>query len=232
MRRLTVTMFLFAIFGVLLLSALHFRFPGEARAIFAFELALFLTLGIFSVFYRTFSRKSAQRIHEERAKQSMIEASKMSMAWKDARSKIPRDNPRRESGAVSSGMNKLSAVRSMAVLLRSQALRNRVLEICDLGDSVLETIRRMPNDTPAAVAFADKHLTSLYDVLECCFKSDGAKPLHNSADSSESESVERFNIFISLFCVQQESILAEGSLLRSQQQLFTADCGESVCRTD
>ena len=211
-------MFLFAFLGLLLMSVAFFRYPGDAQSILAFELALLLTIVVFAIFYRAFSKKSAKHILEERAKASLLEASKFSGAWREARSKIPKDSPRRESVVILSGMNKISAVRSMAVLLRSNNLRNRVMEICDLGDSVLETIRRMPNDTPAAVAFADKHLVSLYDTLESCFKTNGTKAEQEKGANrinSDPEEMECFNIFITLFAKQQDSILSEGRALKT-----------------
>ena len=218
MRKAAVVKILFVLLGLFILSAAYFRYPDDAQSILAFELALLMTFSVFAIFYRTFSQKSAKHIHEERAKESLMQASRFSGAWREARSKIPKNSPRRESGVVSNGMNRLSAVRSMAVLLRSASLRSRVMEICDLGDSVLETIRRMPNDTPAAVAFADKHLASLYDTLESRFKKDGAKDKKerdNNQNESEAEEMECFNIFITLFAKQQDSILSEGRALKT-----------------
>ena len=202
--------FLFTLLSALLLSAAYFRIPKEGSSFLAFELMLFFTLVFFAAFYRTFSQKSAKHISEEKARQFVQEADRISGAWKEARSRIPKNNPRRESDVVLSGMNRLSAVRSMAVLLRSTPLRERVMEICDIADSVLETIRRMPNDTPAAVVFADKHLASLYDTLESSFKASGAKGKKAPSESSAAEEMEPFNPFISIFCKQQESILSEG----------------------
>lgn len=148
---------------------------------------------------------------EAKARALMQEAYSLSLARKEAKSKIPKNSPRRDSPAACEGSTKLGAVRSMAVLVRKPRLREKILEICEFGDVVLETIRRMPADTPAAVAFSETHLSRLSDALEHCFEMYRSDEYKKAASvDTDTYEIECFSAFITLFCKQQDGILFEG----------------------
>jgi hypothetical protein len=129
---------------------------------------------------------------------------------KEARSKIPKNSPRRESQAAFEGSTKLGSARSMAVLVRNPRLREKILEICDFADMVLETIRRMPADTPAAVEFAEKHLAKLNEELERCFATSRREEYKHAPASLDAQEIVLFSTFITIFRKQQDNILLEG----------------------
>jgi hypothetical protein len=147
---------------------------------------------------------------EARALDVLREAQRLAVARREAKSKIPRGNPRRESDAARVGAAKLGAARSMAVLIRKPPLRSRVLEICDFADLVLETIRRMPDDTPAATTFSETHLTHLTGALEQIFKMSRVEEYNQNHPAIDASEIECFSAFITLFRTQQENILTEG----------------------
>jgi hypothetical protein len=75
---------------------------------------------------------------------------------------------------------------------------------------VLDTIRRMPEDTPAAVAFAENHLARLNEALERCFEMSRHNEYRNAPASLDAQEIECFSTFITAFRKQQENILTEG----------------------
>jgi len=156
-------------------------------------------------------RRVRERLRDERqAEEVLRNARNISLARHEVRAKIPKNSPRRESKVTRDGLARLSAVRSMAVLVRKPRLREIVLEICDFADLVLETIRRMPEDTPASVAFTENHLVRLQEALERCFEFYRAKEYKEAAAiDTENYEIECFSAFIGTFCRQQDSILYE-----------------------
>lgn len=130
------------------------------------------------------------------------------LARREAKAKIPKNSPRRESSLVRDGAVKLSAVRSMAALIRRPHVRERVLEVCDLADLVLETIRRVPNDTPAAKVFIEKNLASLQEAIDFSFEI-CRNPEYKELAANEAHEIEFFGSFVNTFCKQQDTILHE-----------------------
>jgi hypothetical protein len=128
---------------------------------------------------------------------------------KEICSRIPKNNPRRESRAAFEGATKISAVRSMAALIRKPSLRMIVFEVCDFADMVLETIRRMPCDSPAALFFSENLLSRLVDALDLCFEISG-KGIDISSPIADAKEIECFSFFITAIKKQQDLILFEG----------------------
>jgi hypothetical protein len=155
-------------------------------------------------------RKRKNEGRENQALELMRDAQKVKMARNEVKAKIPKNSPRRESLAAFEGSAKLGAARSMAVLVRKPRLREKILEICDFADMVLETIRRMPEDTPAAVVFAENHLSRLNEALERCFEMNRHDEYRNAPESLDAQEIECFSTFITAFKKQQENILTEG----------------------
>ncbi|GHV54259.1 hypothetical protein FACS1894216_13920 [Synergistales bacterium] len=156
---------------------------------------------------------------ERRARAAMLSAAannvrSFSALKREAKLKIPKDLPMRESEAALVGLTKLGAARSMAMLIRKPLLRGKITEICDFADIVLDTIRHMPSDTPAATLFCETHLSKLIDALDYCFsapaKKEGTAPLKEDARAlTDRHELECFNTFLSVFKRQQEFILLE-----------------------
>jgi hypothetical protein len=158
-----------------------------------------------------FNRIKAQSANEARAFALLNEAQNLAIVKREARSKIPKNNPRRESPVAFEGSTKVGAVRSMASLVRKPLLREKIIEICDFADVVLETIRRLPNDTPAARMFCETHLSRLTEALEHCFEMHKSNDIPESIQSmAEIHEVECFSTFITVFRRQQDTILFEG----------------------
>ena len=156
-----------------------------------------------------YSRKRKNEARENQSLELMRDAQKVKMARSEVKAKIPKNSPRRESTAAFEGSAKLGAARSMAILVRKPRLREKILEICDFADMVLETIRRMPEDTPAAVAFAENHLARLNEALERCFEMNRHDEYRNAPESLDAQEIECFSTFITAFKKQQENILTE-----------------------
>jgi hypothetical protein len=146
----------------------------------------------------------------ERAFEILQEAQKLKNVKKEVKSKIPANPPRDDSPAAFEGSTKVVAVRSMAMIVRKPRLREKIIEICDFADMVLETIRRMPADTPAAVAFAEHHLSKLTEALDRCFEMNKCEEYRHAAASLDAQEIECFGTFITAFRKQQENILTEG----------------------
>lgn len=170
----------------------------------AYVAAMALVIPLLLYFHGTMKAKN---VREERAQALMKEAQLMYIARTETRSKIPKNSPRRDSALATEGAKRLSAVRSMAALVRKPRLRERVLEVCEFGDLVLETIRRMPDDTPAAVTFVENHLLRFFEALERCFER--YRKGNKGVSATESDELESFSLFIALFRKQQDSILFE-----------------------
>jgi Ca2+/Na+ antiporter len=171
---------------------------------------LLLTVLMYVVFSHSEKRKNEGQ--DDQALELMRDAQKVKIARSEVKAKIPKNSPRRESPAAFEGSAKLGAARSMAVLVRKPRLREKILEICDFADMVLETIRRMPEDTPAAVAFAENHLARLNDALERCFEMNRHDEYRNAPESLDAQEIECFSTFITAFKKQQENILTEGKV--------------------
>jgi hypothetical protein len=151
-----------------------------------------------------------QRADEERARELMNEAQLLAVVKREAKSKIPKSYPRRESPAAFEGSTKVGAVRSMAALVRKPMLREKILEICDFADVVLETIRHLPSDTPAAVTFSETHLSRFTEALEHCFElHKNETSFHQNKATMEAHEIECFSTFITVFKRQQDTILFE-----------------------
>ncbi|MDR1916464.1 MAG: hypothetical protein LBQ58_07820 [Synergistaceae bacterium] len=157
-----------------------------------------------------FDSDKRKNLDEERAMAILQEAQNINMAKKEVKSKIPKNSPRRESSAAFEGAAKVGAARSMATMVRKPRLREKILEICDFADMVLETIRRMPYDTPAAIAFSENHLSKLTEALDRCFEMSKRDDYKHAPESLDAKEIECFSIFISAFKKQQENILTEG----------------------
>ncbi|MCL2683926.1 MAG: hypothetical protein FWE55_01655, partial [Synergistaceae bacterium] len=128
-------------------------------------IAVALMLLILPVFLSNVFTKDKKRKDLEEALELMRDEQVVQKARKEVRAKIPKNSPRRESPAAFVGSTKVGTARSMAILIRKRRLREKILEICDFADMVLETIRHMPQDTPAAVTFAENHLEKLNEAL-------------------------------------------------------------------
>ncbi|MDR1651749.1 MAG: hypothetical protein LBR87_08170 [Synergistaceae bacterium] len=155
-------------------------------------------------------RERCRREDAARAMEILEELQSLRKIQKEARSKIPKNSPRRESKAAFEGSTKVASARSMAMMVRKPKLRAKIVEICDFADMVLETIRRMPDDTPAAVAFAENHLSRLMDALERCFEMSRCDDYKNAPASLDLQEIECFSTFITAFRKQQDNILLEG----------------------
>jgi hypothetical protein len=193
------------LFGTGILLALS-RFLGADEMTPAYVAALMLVLLTVMLIYDSDSRKDSD---EERAMEILRETQTVSMARKEFQSKIPKDSPRRDSNAAFEGSAKVGTARSMASMVRKPRLREKILEICDFADIVLETIRRMPYDTPAAVAFSENHLSKLTEALERCFEMSKREDYKRAPKSLDEKEIECFSIFISAFKKQQENIIIE-----------------------
>ncbi|MDR3280779.1 MAG: hypothetical protein LBT23_09725 [Synergistaceae bacterium] len=156
-----------------------------------------------------FEYEHSKREDAGRVVQMMRETQNFKMVQKEVKSKIPKNSPSRESRAAFEGSTKIASVRSMAAMIRKPRLREKVLEICDFADMVLETIRRMPADTPAADAFADNHLSRLMEALERCFEMSKCEEYKNAPASLDAQEIECFSTFITAFKKQQDNILLE-----------------------
>ncbi|MDR1579553.1 MAG: hypothetical protein LBS35_04300 [Synergistaceae bacterium] len=178
--------------------------PMSVYVIYLLLLAVFMYLAF------SYSRKRKKEGLENQSLELMKDAHKVRIARSEVKAKIPKNSPRRESYAAFEGSAKLGAARSMAVLVRKPRLREKILEICDFADMVLETIRRMPEDTPAAVAFAENHLARLNEALERCFEMNKHDEYRNAPESLDAQEIECFGTFITAFKKQQENILTEG----------------------
>jgi hypothetical protein len=132
------------------------------------------------------------------------------LARREIKSKIPKDPPRRDSRAALEGSMKLGSARSMASLVRKPLLREKIMDICDFAEMVLETIRRMPSDTPAADAFAGTHLSKLNEALEQLFEMSRHEEYRQAPASLDAQEIECFSKFITAFRKQQDNILLEG----------------------
>jgi hypothetical protein len=185
------------------------KFLGGEGAMSAYSMSpLFLAVLLCVAFLYLRRRKNEE--HENQLLALIKDAQKIKMARSEVKAKIPRNSPRRESSAAFEGSAKLGAARSMAVLVRKPRLREKILEICDFADMVLETIRRMPEDTPAAVTFAENHLSRLNEALERCFEMNKHDDYRNAPESLDAQEIECFSTFITAFRKQQENILTEG----------------------
>ncbi|MDR0765034.1 MAG: hypothetical protein LBE65_05520 [Synergistaceae bacterium] len=194
--------------GVGILMAISGFLDGEGAMSVYIVFLLFLTVFLYVTLLRSGKRKDSG--HEGQSLESMSDAHKVKMARGEIKAKIPKNSQRRESQAAFEGSAKLGAARSMAALVRKPRLREKILEICDFADMVLETIRRMPEDTPAAVAFAENHLARLNEALERCFEMNRHDEYRNATESLDAREIECFGAFITAFKKQQENILAEG----------------------
>ena len=192
--------------GILLVFS---DFSGRGALLPAY-IAIMLMLLILPVIFSTASMDDKKREDLEEALELMRDEQKMRMARKEVRAKIPKNSPRRESPAAFVGSTKVGAARSMAVLVRKPRLREKILEICDFADMVLETIRHMPADTPAAVAFADTYLEKLNEALERCFEMNRHEDYKHAPASLNAQEIECFSTFITAFKKQQDNILFEG----------------------
>ena len=174
------------------------------------HIAAALMLLILPVFISTVSMNDKKREDLEEALELMRDEQKMRMARKEVKAKIPKNSPRRESTAAFVGSTKVGTARSMAVLVRKPRLREKILEICDFADMVLDTIRHMPEDTPAAVTFAENHLDKLNEALERCFEMSRSEDYKQAPASLDEQEIECFSTFITSFKKQQDNILFEG----------------------
>jgi hypothetical protein len=197
----------FFLFGSGILIGLS-SFLEHDELIPAYIAALILVLVPLYLVVSSAKRKNEESIDD--ALELMKEAQNLRMARKEVKAKIPKNSRRRESQAAHIGATKIGSARSMAVLVRKPRLREKILEICDFADMVLETIRHMPADTPAAVAFAENHLTRLNEALERCFEMSKHEEYKQAPASLDAQEIECFSTFITAFKKQQDNILIEG----------------------
>jgi hypothetical protein len=191
--------------GVLLGISDYFS-PDDLVPVYMAALILvFLPLAL------VYDRMKLQSATEARQRELWNEAQNLALVKREAKSKIPKEYPRRESPAAFEGSTKVGAARSMATLIRKPALREKIYEICDFADLVLETIRHLPSDTPAAVVFCETQLSRFSEALERCFE------MHRREDEPlarqsliDIHEVECFGTFITVFKRQQDTILFEG----------------------
>ena len=169
-----------------------------------------LMLLILPVLLLTGSMKDKKREDLEESLNLMRDEQRMRTARKEVKAKIPKNSPRRDSHAAFVGSTKIGTARSMAVLVRKPRLREKILEICDFADMVLETIRHMPRDTPAAVAFSENHLEKLNEALERCFEMNRSEDYKQAPASLNAQEIECFGTFITAFRKQQDNIIIEG----------------------
>jgi hypothetical protein len=190
--------------GILLGFSNFFRSDDVAPLYIAALILVFLPIVL------VYNRMKLQSATEARLREIRLEAQNLALVKREAKSKIPKEFPRRESPAAFEGATKVGAVRSMASLVRKPKLREKIFEICDFADLVLETIRHLPDDTPAAVAFCETHLSRFTEALEHCFEmhrnEEGPFVKQSLADAHE---VECFSTFITVFKRQQDTILFE-----------------------
>lgn len=151
---------------------------------------------------------------EEDIPQETIEAFQQAQqlisARRQMRDRVPKHAPRRDdSEAAEIGANKIAAARSMAALIRKHDLRDMVSDICDCAEIVVETIRRMPADTPASATFADEHLNKLIEAIDAFFSL--SKQLGPNISRVEIRGGDIFAAFILAFRQQQTHIIFEGS---------------------
>jgi hypothetical protein len=189
--------------GVLIGLIWHFALDQTTFAFVAVLLILLIPVPLICIA----TRSSAQR--EEEVRGALEAARNFVLARKEIRSRIPKNNPRRESPAAFEGAAKIGAVRSMAPLLRKPNLRMIVLEVCDFADMVLETIRRMPCDSPAAVFFSENLLSRLVDALDICFEI-SCRDKNAASPTADAREIECFSFFITAIKKQQDLILFEG----------------------
>jgi hypothetical protein len=200
----TALLFLFGS-GVLLCLS---EFLGKGDVIHAYIIALMLVMA--SVYFVHVSMRHKKDDHALEVLEALQDEQKVRMARKEVKAKIPKDSPVRESRAAYEGATKVSSARSMAMLVRKPRLREKILEICDFADLVLDTIRHMPEDTPAAVAFAETHLAKLNEALERCFEMSKHDEYRYAPASLDAQEIECFGTFITAFRKQQDNILIEG----------------------
>ncbi|MDR0617107.1 MAG: hypothetical protein LBG29_09900 [Synergistaceae bacterium] len=190
--------------GILLGFSNFFRSDDVAPLYIAALILVFLPIVL------VYNRMKLQSATEARLREIRLEAQNLALVKREAKSKIPKEFPRRESPAAFEGATKVGAVRSMASLVRKPKLREKIFEICDFADLVLETIRHLPDDTPAAVAFCETHLSRFTEALERCFEmhrnEEGPFAKQSLIDAHE---VECFSTFITVFKRQQDTILFE-----------------------
>ncbi|MDR3165948.1 MAG: hypothetical protein LBU13_10275 [Synergistaceae bacterium] len=189
--------------GTGILLAISNFWEGEGL-MFICVTSLLLLTAFFSM------RKQKNGGRADQLRELIMDAKNVKIAHNEVKAKIPKNSPRRESPAAFEGSTKLVTARSMAVLVRKPRLREKILEICDFADMVLETIRRMPEDTPAAVTFAENHLTRLVEALERCFEMNKHDEYNNASETLDSQEIECFSTFITAFKKQQDNILTEG----------------------
>lgn len=138
-------------------------------------------------------------------------AQQVVMASREVKARVPKSAPRREdSAAARLGETKVTAARSMASLIRKARLRETVIDICDCADHVIETIRRMPEDTPSARIFSETHLSRFNEALEKCFELSRSEVYKSASAAIDREEIECFTTFIIAFRRQQDNILFEG----------------------
>lgn len=207
------------------LNALAFVGAGILLALLRFiiidELMPYYTIGIAAVsavylFVLSRRRRWGMTEHEidERTVEAFRSAQQLIVARREVRARVPKNAPRRESKVAADGESRLTAARSMASLIRKARLRETVLDICDCAEFVLETIRRMPTDTPAAVAFCETHLAKLTEALEKCFELSRVESYKHAPASIDRQEIECFAAFIFAFRRQQDSILFEGTVAK------------------
>ena len=204
-----LSIMLFCASGILIGFSKLFHFD-EMTPVYIAAIILFVVP--FALIYNAHQKKAED---EERAEKILKASQTLVFARKEVKSKIPKGRPRRESKAAFEGATKVGAARSMAMLIRKPRLRETVYEICDFADMVLETIRRMPSDTPAAVTFTEKHLSKLTEMLERCFELNRSEEYKNASSNADLQEIECFNTFISAFKRQQDHILFEGLKTKS-----------------
>lgn len=174
------------------------------------SLAILLLIALAAVPLATLWNKTKLRSEDEAKTEAlMAEAHRLTLIRREVRSKIPKSKPRQDSQAAYEGSTKLVTARSMAAMIRKARLRQVILEICDFGDMILETIRRMPQDTPAAVVFSNTHLQKLTEALERCFEMSKDNEYRNAPPSVDAQEIECFSTFITAFKKQQDTILFE-----------------------
>jgi hypothetical protein len=184
------------------------EFFEEDNIVSAYIIVLVMAFAMAYFVFATTRQRREDLANE--AFETMRDEQKVKIARKEVKSKIPKNSPRRESRAAFEGAAKLGAARSMATLVRKPRLREKIMEICDFADMVLETIRHMPEDTPAAVAFAEHHLAKLNEALERCFEMNRHDEYKHAPASLDAHEIECFGTFITAFRKQQDNILIEG----------------------
>ncbi|MDR1138043.1 MAG: hypothetical protein LBK91_06950 [Synergistaceae bacterium] len=196
------------LFGTgVLLGASNF-FSGDDRI--PIYIAAFVLVLVPVYFLADFEKRKLEEDEAEKILSTISESHRARVARNEVKSKIPKNSPRRESQAAFEGSTKLGSTRSMAMLVRKPRLREKILEICDFADMVLETIRRMPADTPAAVEFAEKHLAKLNEALAHCFEMSRCEEYKHAPPSLDAQERECFSAVITIFRKQQDNILFEG----------------------